>query len=94
MANAPKTKESDRERRIRRLSAWVRLLAVLFRVLIILGLTGFLVTFILLLAASNLKVWLILVPSFILGLGLGLARLEYRLYNRLYEMEHSTPEKD
>ena len=90
MAKTPQTIESEAARKIGRLSGRVRLLAVLFRVLIILGLTGILVILILLLLASHMKVWLVLIPVFVLLLGLVLARFEYRLYNRLYEMEHDT----
>jgi len=94
MAKTPQTTESEAERKIGRLSAWVRLLAVLFRVLIILGLTGIVIILILLLAVSHIKVWLLLIPVFALVLGLVLARSEYRLYNRLYEMEHDTHDEE
>ncbi len=72
--------EETRERMMQQ----VRLLAIMYRVLIIAGLVFFLAAVVVSLWTLQIFFWLFIVPLILIGAGIILARIEYRLYERVY----------
>jgi fatty acid desaturase len=72
--------EETRERMMQQ----VRLLAIMYRVLIIAGLVFFLAAVVVSLWTLQIFFWLFIVPLILIGAGIVLARIEYRLYERVY----------
>lgn len=79
-------KEEKKQAQIKRLSFWIRLLTVLFRTLIILGLISSAVVILLLALTSRFSCWILFVPGLLIALGILLAWVEYKLHNRHYQM--------
>lgn len=65
------------------LAGWGRLTAVLFRVLIILGLISLTIFIILLVFTKIFTIWILLIPVVLVLIGICLAWLEYYLHDRL-----------
>lgn len=93
MTDQPQQPDPQYQRRIQKLTTWVNLLGVLFRILIIVSLVAFSAIFVLLLVTSLLQIWFLLLPIALLALGIILARLEYLLYNRAYDLKTHLPSK-
>ena len=79
---------TDKRESIRRLSGWVRLLAILFRLVIILALLLFVLIILGLILTSFFKVWFLILPVGMLTVGIILARTEYHLHGKLYELKN------
>jgi hypothetical protein len=75
------------------LVVWVRLTAVIFRVLIILGLITLIIFTILLSFTNIFTIWILAIPIDLILIGIGLARLEYRFHGRLYANEITGPDQ-
>jgi uncharacterized RDD family membrane protein YckC len=71
--------EETRERMMQQ----VRLLAIMYRVLIIAGLVFFLAAVVVSLWTLQIFFWLFIVPLILIGAGIILARIEYRLDERV-----------
>jgi len=67
-----------------RLAGWVRFYAVIFRIVLVLGLLALIAAIALLLVSDLFSAWILLLPAVLIILGLVLARVEYRLDMRLY----------
>ena len=75
--------ESERQVKIKRTSGWKRLMSVLFRVVIFLGLFLLILTTALILFTTFIPLWLLIFPFSIIGFGIVLAWIEYLLHKRL-----------
>lgn len=91
MDEQPQQPDPQLQSRIKKLTTWVNLLGVLFRILIIVSLVAFTAIFVLLLVTSLLQIWFLLLPIALLALGIILARLEYLLYDRAYDLKTHLP---
>ena len=78
--------EEKKQAQIKRLSFWIRLLTVLFRILIILGLISLAVAILLLALTSGFSCWILLGPGTFVALGILFAWIEYKLHNRHYQL--------
>lgn len=76
--------QAEEETMKKGLAFWVRLTAVLFRVLIILGLIALILFAILLSLTKIFTIWILAIPLALILIGIGLARLEYCFHGRLY----------
>ena len=79
-----KSQEDEETMKEKQLAGWVRLTAVLFRVLILLGLISLLILIIFLAFTNIFTIWILAVPVALLLTGIGIARLEFYLHDRLY----------
>lgn len=84
-----KTDQSDLDlkKKAERLGAWLGLVGVLFRLLIVAGLIlGVLVIFTILFT-SMFRLWILILPAVLIALGVLLAWLEFRLHSRYYDLQ-------
>ncbi len=87
MAEKRPDRDADLEQKIDRLAGWVRLLVILFRAFIVVGLLVLIILVLLILLTSVIKVWVLVIPLMLILLGIVLARLEYYLHGRLYDLK-------
>ena len=83
----------DGDQQEKRLSRWVRFFAVLYRVVLVAGLLTLIAALVLLIVTDLLTAWILLLPAFLIALGIVLARVEYRLDLRLYNLHNQEPEQ-
>ncbi len=83
-----KSQADEETMKEKRLAGWVRLTAVLFRVLIMLGLVSLAILIILLIFTNIFVIWILAIPLALILIGIGLARLEFTLHDRLYAAGH------
>lgn len=81
-----KQRENGVQVQTKRLSKRIRLLPVLYRILIILGLVSLALSIFLLAFNSRFSFWILLAPGLIVALGILLAWIEYKLHNRHYQL--------
>ena len=74
------------EKETRRLYKWERILAVLFRIVIILGLALLVLVIVLLFVVDAFGGWILIAPFVVVATGILLAWLEYRLHLRVYAL--------
>ncbi len=89
MPNQPSQTSDNANKSTNRLVLWVRILAVLFRVLIIAGLISLAVVVVSMIIFPTNGFWLFLIPLGLIALGIILARLEYHFHLRLYAQQNS-----
>lgn len=80
-------KNPELDKHTERLATWVRVLGVVFRLLIILGLLLLGVVIALLLLTEIIAVWVLALPLTLLVIGIWMAWLEYRLHDRVYNLQ-------
>jgi len=83
VSNQLNHQEQKMASKARRLSTWLRLTGIVFRVLIILGLILLILVIIALIFTALFKSWILVVPFALITLGIMIARVEYRLHKRL-----------
>jgi len=71
---------------IKRLLNWIRLLTIGYRIFILLGLVLLILAILLLALTSRFSAWILIIPGLLIGLGILLAWIEYRLDNRRYQL--------
>jgi len=71
---------------IKRLSNWIRLLTIGYRTLVLLGLALLILAILLLALTSRFSAWILIFPGLLIGLGILLAWIEYRLDNRRFQL--------
>jgi uncharacterized membrane protein len=72
------------QKKITRLQHWIRILTVLYRIFILLGLVLLILAIFLLALTPHFPAWILMVPGLLIGLGVLLAWIEYRLDNRRF----------
>ena len=77
-----KQRDQHIQEKIKRLKIWIRLLTLLYRTLILLGLALLILVILLLALTTRFSIWVLLVPGMLIGLGVFLAWVEYTLHNR------------
>ena len=78
----PKQQDQQIQEKMKCLEVWMRLSKFLYRILILLGLALLILVIILLALTAQFSPWILLVPGFLIGLGIFLAWVEYTLHNR------------
>lgn len=86
MTENPDTKP-ELDKHAERLATWVRVLGVVFRLLIILGVLLLGLVTALLLLTEILAAWALVLPFALLLIGIWIAWLEYRLHDRVYNLQ-------
>ena len=86
MTENPDTKP-ELDKHAERLATWVRVLGVVFRLLIILGVLLLGLVTALLLLTEILAAWALALPLTLLFIGIWIAGLEYRLHDRVYNLQ-------
>jgi uncharacterized membrane protein YcaP (DUF421 family) len=85
-------KRPELDKRTNRLAAWVRIMGIVFRLLIILGLLLLGLAAALVLFTDIIPFWVLVLPIILLAIGIWLAWLEYRLHDRVYHLQQGTPD--
>jgi uncharacterized membrane protein len=78
----PQQQMNQHQVQIQRLSNWIQLLSIVYRILIVLGLVVLLLMILLLALTTRFSSWILLVPAILIGAGILLAWLEYTLHTR------------
>jgi len=78
----PKQRSQHIQEKITRLKIWIRWLTLLYRILTVLGLALLILAILLLALTTRFSPWILLVPGLLVGLGVLLAWIEYRLHKR------------
>ncbi|MDY6867106.1 MAG: hypothetical protein SVT56_04255 [Chloroflexota bacterium] len=90
--------KSDDDRKIQQkikvLSSWSRLLGVLFRLIIIIGLLLLILFLGLFFLTPILPFWTLVFPLSVIAFGIVLARIEYALHKRLNRLKARGSKKD
>lgn len=86
MAEQDQSFEEDTALIEKRLVRRLRFYAVVYRIVLITGLLVLITAVVLLFATDLLSAWILLVPAALITLGVILARVEYRLDMRLYNL--------
>ncbi len=84
------TQKPELDKHTERLTAWVRVLGIVFRLLIILGVLLFGLVTALLLLTEILAVWVLTIPLILLVIGIWMAWLEYRSHDRVYHLQQGS----
>lgn len=84
MNKKPDRMNPDIEKKTKRLGAWLKLIGVLFRLMIVLGLILLVLVVGAILFTSLFRFWILVLPVSLIILGLILAWVEYRLHSRYY----------
>jgi len=82
------------EKETRRLHKWERVLAVLFRVMIIIGLALLVLVIVLLFVMNTFGGWILMIPVIVIATGILLAWLEYQLHLRVYALNEDLRAED
>jgi len=77
------------EKEAMRLHKWERVLAILFRVMIIIGLALLVLVIVLLFVMDTFRGWILMVPFILIATGILLVWLEYRLHLRVYALNET-----
>jgi hypothetical protein len=83
------TSESDP--RAKSQGSWARLIAVIYRIILVLGLLLLGATAVLIFFTRRTYLWVVSVPLGLITLGVILAHVEYRLYQRLHPSQNQEP---
>lgn len=86
MNKNPDRTDPDLQKEAERLGAWLKLVGVLFRLMIVLGLLLMLLVISALLFTSLFSFWILVLPVSLMALGIILAWLEFQLHNRYYAL--------
>ncbi len=86
MTENPDTKP-ELDKHAERLATWVRVLGVVFRLLIILGVLLLGLVTALVLLTEIIAAWVLALPLTLLFIGIWMAWLEYRLHDRVYHLQ-------
>ena len=78
----PKQQANQDQAQIQRLSNWIQLLSIVYRILIVLGLVVLILVILLLALTAQFSSWILLVPAIMIGAGILLAWVEYTLHTR------------
>ena len=70
---------------------WVRFVAVVYRIFLVLGLLLLGATAVLIFFTRRTYLWVVIVPLGLITLGVILAHVEYRLYKRLHHSQNQEP---
>jgi L-asparagine transporter-like permease len=92
MAEHDEDMSVEAEKQQKKLTGWVRFFAVLYRIVLVAGLLALVAVVVLLLATDLFNAWVLLLPAALITLGIVLARVEYRLDLRLYDLHNQEPE--
>jgi hypothetical protein len=82
----------EREHFAEGLAQRVRFFAVIYRIILALGLLLLAATAVLIFFTRRAYLWVVVVPLGLIVLGIFLARVEYRLDLQLYSLENQEPE--
>jgi len=87
MNKKPDRTDPDLEKKAERLGAWLKLVGVFFRLMIVLGLILLFLVIGAILFTSLFSFWILILPVSLIGLGLLLAWVEYQLHSRYYALK-------
>lgn len=87
MNKKPDRTDPDIEKKAERLRTWLKLVGVLFRLMIVLGLILLMLVMAAILFTSLFRFWILVVPVLVIALGLLLAWVEYKLHDRYYALK-------
>ncbi len=92
MKPAPdKEHTSEPNPRAKRLAAWGKFTAVIYRVILVVGLLLLAATAVLIYFTRRTYLWVIIIPFGLIALGIFLARVEYCLHMRLHKFQNPEP---
>lgn len=74
--------------RAKRLAGWMRFTAVIYRIILVVGLLLLAATAVLIWFTRRTYLWVVIMPLGLIALGILLAWVEYRLHMRLYNLNN------
>lgn len=93
MADQDTPFDGDGDQQEQRLAGWVRFFAVIYRIVLVVGLLALVAGVVLLFVVDWLRAWILLLPAALIILGILLARVEYRLDLRRYHLHNPKPKE-
>ena len=91
MAEQVQPNNGDTHNQNNHLARRARFFAVVYRFVLIIGLLALVTAVVALLVTDLFTAWILLLPAFLIALGIILARVEYRLDMRLYHLHKQDP---
>jgi len=88
MTVSDKEQTSESDPRAKSVGGWARLIAVIYRIILVLGLLLLGATAVLIFFTRRTYLWVAIVPLGLITLGVILAYVEYRLYTRLHPSQN------
>lgn len=91
MTAPSKQPTSELDPRAKRLAGWVKFTAVIYRIILVVGLLLLAATAVLIYFTRRTYLWVIIIPFGLVALGIFLARVEYCLHMRLHNFQNPEP---
>lgn len=82
---------SEPNPRVKSLRGWVRFFAVIYRIILVVGLLLLAATAVLIYFTRRTYLWVVPIPLGVIALGFLLAHVEYRLYRRMHDPQDQEP---